>query len=334
MEDITLQKFREITNIKQFIEYIRVYYPGLSFEEYTIGNIENALNETYIKLIGRIMYYSPKNMRIFLTNFLMKYEIRNIKNVILSTILRMSVKEKKKLVNYLVEKYLSNTEFINELAELNDLDEIQLFMKGTKYNRAVREGLLYFKKENEVFVLEAFLDRVYYVHLNNELKLLNNKERVMISLYVKFVTEIYNLNLIYRGIKNKIDKKLLSQFIVKNFLFLDGSKLEHLLSLTELEDFISVLNYYLSNNVKIKKYFISLTFNKKHLIWSIEKIYLNYYFKIFTEKIDDIEHQTIYRILEVIIKKDNEIRHHILPKVVSILHEKIRALKPKFKKKE
>ena len=40
----------------------------------------------------------------------------------------------------------------------------------------------------------------------------------------------------------------------------------------------------------------------------IEKIYVDYYFKTFKIKIDDIEYQTIFRILEVLIKKDDESR--------------------------
>ena len=49
MDEFTLQKLKGITEIKQLIEFIRNYYPGLSFDTYTIEDIEVALNETYIK---------------------------------------------------------------------------------------------------------------------------------------------------------------------------------------------------------------------------------------------------------------------------------------------
>ena len=54
--------------------------------------------------------------------------------------------------------------------------------------------------------------------------------------------------------------------------------------------------------------------------------HLNYFFKTFHEKIDDIESQSIFRIMELLIKKDNEIKIHVLPKVVNILHEKYKVL--------
>jgi len=327
MDEFTLQGLKQITEIKQLIEFIRMYYPGLNFDTFTIEDIEVALNETYIKLIGRIISYTPINMKRFLRNYLLKYEIRNVKNIILGTILGMNANEKLSLVNQTAEIYLNNTDFIKGLTEITSLDEIQLYMKNTKYNKAMREGLLYFKNENEVFVLEAFLDQLYYENLKKEIKLLNKKEKEMISLYVKYTTEIYNLNTIYRGIINEINPKLLSQFLVDNFLFLDKDKLENLINLTNTDDFISLLTQYYNKITDIRLYFITSTLNVKHLIWSIEKIYVDYYFKTFKIKIDDIDYHTIFRILEVLIKKDDEIRLYVLPKVVKLLQSKFKLLK-------
>ena len=327
MDEFTLQKLKGITEIKQLIEFIRMYYPGLSFNTYTIEDIEVALNEVYIKLIGRIISYTPVNMKRFLRNYLLKYEIRNIKNIILGTILGMNTHEKLSMVNQTAEKYLNNTDFIKGLTEIASLDQIQLYMKNTKYNRAIREGILYFKNENEVFVLEAFLDQLYYENLKKELRMLNRKEKEMISLYVKYTTEIYNLNMIYRGIINKIDPKLLSQFLVDNFLFLDKDKLKNLINLTNIDDFVLRLTQYYKKIKDIRLYFISSTLDIKHLIWSIEKIYVDYYFKTFKIKIDDIDYQTIFRILEVLIKKDDEIHLFVLPKVVKLLQSKFKLLK-------
>jgi vacuolar-type H+-ATPase subunit C/Vma6 len=206
------------------------------------------------------------------------------------------------------------------LLKFTSLDEIQLFLKRTKYNVAIREGILYFKKNKEIFILEAFLDQLYYKQLNVQLENLNKKEKIMISLFVKYKTEIYNINMIYRGIKNNIDRKLLSQFLVNNYLFLNENKLEHLLNLDSLDEFISVIEDYLKNIKEIKPF-------QKHLIRSIEQFYITYYFKNFEIKIDDIDFFTIYKILEILIKKEKEIKFDILPKVIKILHYKFKALK-------
>jgi vacuolar-type H+-ATPase subunit C/Vma6 len=251
----------------------------------------------------------------------------NIKRVVLGTVLGMSTTEKNLLVNKLVEELLGNTAFMKDLIEISSLDEIQLFMSLTKFNEAIREGILYFKNANEIFVLEAFLDRLYYENLQKEMKFLNKKEKEMISVYVRYISEIYNLNLIYRGIKNNIDRKLLSQFLVNIYMFLDEGILNDLMNLSSIDSFITDLRKHLSSINEIRLLVLRNPFKKKHLVWEIEKLYLNYFFKIFKIKIDDIEYSTIFRIMEVLIKKENEIKINILPQVVKILHEKYRVLK-------
>jgi vacuolar-type H+-ATPase subunit C/Vma6 len=199
-------------------------------------------------------------------------------------------------------------------------------MKSTKYNRAIREGILYFKNTKEIFVLEAFLDKLYYEIMEKEVKHLNLKEKIMISFYVKYISEIYNLNIIHRGIKNNIDRNLLSQFLINNYMFLNKNSLNELLNLTNVNDFVTNLSEFLIRNKEIRSYLIRSPLKGKHLLWEIEKIYLDYFFKTFHEKIDDIEYQSIFRIMELLIKKDNEIKIHVLPKVVDILHEKYKVL--------
>lgn len=327
MDDTTLQKLQEITEIKQFIEYISVFYPGLTFKSYTIEDIEKALFHTYIKLIGKILYISPKTMRIFLRNYLLKYEIMNIKHVILGTILGISTDEKNSMVNMLVEKYLNNANFMKELIEITSLETIQLYMKPTLYNKVIREGILYFKKTNEIFVLEAFLDQLYYENLKKEMKLLTQKEKTMISSYINYISEIYNLNIIYRGIKNNIDKNLLSQFLVKTYLFMNEKKLKDLAFSNDVDEFIVVFKKFLTNIKELKSSLSHSSLDEEHFIWSVEKIYLDYYFKMLETKKVDIEYQAIFKILEILIKKDKEIRLFILPKLVKIVHEKYKLLK-------
>ncbi len=327
MDEDTLQKLKEIKKIKAFMEYIAPFYPNLDTKEFTIAEIELALYSTYIKLIGKIMGYSPVNMRRFLRSYLLKFEIINIKQIILDTIIGKSREEKIKNINFLIEEYLENTEFIQDLLEIPSLDEIQLYLRPTKYNQSVREGLLYFRNNNEAFVLEAFLDQLYYKNLIKVGKGFSRKERAIINLYIKIVSEIYNLNMIYRGIKNKIDKKLLAQFLVDYHLFLDKEKIESLLSQESVDNFFSIFEEYLSNIKDIKDFYRMLGINRENLIWSLQRLYVDYYFKKYQIKVDDIEYSTILRILEVLILKENEINFEIIPKVVKILHEKFEILK-------
>lgn len=323
MDEDQLKKLKNYKTIEEFIEFIKPFYPDLDIKEYTIENIELALYGFFIKVNGKIISFCPLNMRNFLKDYLLKYEIMNIKQIILGFIVNLSREEILRNVNFLVEEYLENTDFIMDLIELPTLEQIQLYMKGTRYYKAMREGLLYFKNYNEIFVLESFLDQLYYLNLLKREKSYDQNEKRIISLFDSFITEIYNINLIYRGIKNNIDKNLLSQFLINNYLFFSGKKMEILLTCENFEDLFSYIDDTLGRIIELQYYKIS---EYKRPIWELERMYKDYFFRKFKFQMQDIDDLTIFRILELIIRKEHEIKYEIIPNVVRIIHDKFRAL--------
>jgi vacuolar-type H+-ATPase subunit C/Vma6 len=264
-------------------------------------------------------------MRRFLKDYLVKYEIMNIKQIILGFIIGIDKEEISKNVNFLIEEYLENTDLIKKIIEVKTLDEIQLYMKPTKYNKVIREGFLYFKNYNEIFVLEAFLDQLYYENLIKREHILNMKEKSMISLFNSINIEIYNINTIYRGIINNIEKKLLNQFIINKYLFLKADEIDNLLNQKTLNDFFSTINEYLGAVHELQYKFNTLEL--EHPLWELERMYKNYYFTKIKHVTDDIESLAIFGILELIIKKEKEIKLEILPIVVSLINKKYDSLK-------
>ncbi|MBN1800666.1 MAG: V-type ATPase subunit [Candidatus Lokiarchaeota archaeon] len=287
-----------------------------------IEELERAVYNAYIKIIGKLMHVSPPNMRNFLRTYLYKYEILNIKEIILGSIVGMSAKEKSKNINFLIEEYLENTKFIKDLIKIQSLEEIQLFLKGTKYGKVVKEGILYYRNTNEVFVLEAFLDRLYYEMLITEKLLYNRKESEIINTFIDFAIEIYNLKVIYRGVINKIDKNLLRQLIVGNYFFLDREKIEVLIAQKNIDEFLKQFEFFLRKSIHIKYLLDQINIRREHFVWSVEALYSEFIMKKFHMNRGDIAQSTIYRIIELIIKKEKEIRFAILPTVINIFHEK------------
>ena len=326
MDDGALRKVRALTDIKELVDFIRPYYPKIKIKEYTIEEIEKNLYNVFIKLIGKILYYSPDNMRRFLRDYLLQFEIMNIKQIILGTIVGMNREEKAREVNFLVEEMLGNVELMNSLIEANTLDEIQLLMKNTRYYRAIREGILYFNNYNEVFVLETFLDQLYYQNLIKEERTFNRTEKKMLNLYIESVTEVYNLNIIYRGLINKIDKKLLAQFLVDNYLFFKKVDIENLIKSENIDDLVlKIADVYKKVDI-IKEFITKIGVHKEHLYWWIEGLYIHYIFNKLKPKKDNIDYTTILSIIEIIINKQKEIQFDILPNVVKLIHKKFEIL--------
>ncbi|MFX1399239.1 MAG: V-type ATPase subunit [Promethearchaeota archaeon] len=322
MDETLLLKLRKIRNGQEFIEFIKPFYPTLEVKELYIEEIERAVYDAYIKIIGKLIHISPPNMQNFLRTYLFKFEIMNVKEIILGTIVGMSPKEKSKNVNFLIEEYLENTTFMKGLIKIRSLEEIQLYVKGTKFEQVLKEGIIYFRNTNEVFVLEGFLDRLYYEMLVREKLLYNRRESEIIDVFIDFAIEIYNIKVIYRGIINNIERQLLYQFIVWNYFLLDREKIENLLSQKNIENFLqeivlifrkTIHDTYLLNLIDIKK---------EHFIWSVEALYSEYIMKKFHLNRGDIIQSTIYGVIELILKKEKEIRFTILPSIIKIFHEK------------
>lgn len=181
----------------------------------------------------------------------------------------------------------------------------------------MREGISYFKNTNEVFVLVSFLDQIYFKNLDKNFKQLNKTEKRMIGGFINYSTEIFNLDMIYRGIINNIEKKLLSQFIVDRYFFLNGNKIDKLLKQEDLGDFLITLSRFI-NNVEGLTKILDLK-EEMEPIQKLEKEYQDHFFKRFQKHIDQIEYTTIKEILELIIKKDSEIKSQIIPKIVKLL---------------
>lgn len=329
MDKNALNNLKKIYNVNALIEFIKKYYPGLDVKNLSMVEIEIAITNYYIKLIGQIMYYSPDNMNLFLRSYLLTYEIMNVKRIILSSIVGINDGDKKTLVKFLVENYLGNNGFIEGLLEKSTLGEIQLYMseKRSLYNSALREGFQHFNRKKEVFVLEAFLDRLYYqVMVKNRKKFMSKEKKPLISLFIDYKTEIYNLNTIFRGILNGIDKKLLSQFLVNNYLFFNNSKIMDLLSQENIDDFLITITNYLRNIRHFSSFFASRTINKNNLMNLIEKAYDNYFLKNTRILSDDIDHMAITRILEFLVKKEKEVKDEILPNIVRIVYNNYNIL--------
>ena len=327
MDEDVLSELRELSKIEEVIEFIKPFYPELNVQNYTIEEIEVELNRIFVKIVGKIISFSPGNMRAFLKDYLLHFEIKNIKQIILGSIMGWSKDDKSKNINYLAEEYLENIDFIKGLLDKPSLDDIRVYMEGTMYNKAIREGILYFRNYNETFVLEAFLDQLYYVKLKNRKKFLSKKEKKIIALFIDIMIEVYNLNMIYRGILNNIDKNLLSQFLIDNYLFLDENKLRNLLNQEDINHFFFVIENYFNNVEGIKELYHKIGIKKEHFYWSIEGLYTNYFFTKFKAIIEDIDYSTILRIVEVLMKKEKEIQFVILPNIINIIHEKYNRLR-------
>ena len=317
---------QNIKSIDELIEFLKPYYPDTSFKIHSISEIEKSLYHSFFKLIGRILVNSPDELRQFLKYFLMKYEVYNIKNIILGTILNKTKKEKLNDTNFIIEELLDNEDFIRELINKRSINEIQLFMKKTNYYQVIKEGLDFYKRNQEIFFLAVSLDKLYYEILNRIKSRFSNTDFEIIQIYINYVIEIYNLKILYRGIKNKIEKNLLSQLLINSSLFLNSKKLNVLLNQETLEEFNQSLITLLGES-KPRLFTPDILNNlAEDTIVILKNVYDEYFFKECHKQVSSLPALTVSKVLELLVKKESEIKDVLIPLVVNILNLKYQTL--------
>ncbi len=317
---------KNIKSIDELIEFIKPYYPDTSFKMLSISEIEKSLYHSFFKLIGRILVNSPDELRQFLKYFLMKYEIYNIKNIILGTILNRTKKEKLNDTNFIIEELLDNEDFIRELINKRTINEIQLFMKKTNYYQVIKEGLDFYKRNQEIFFLAVSLDKLYYEILSRIKSRFSKSDFEIMRIYINYVVEIYNVKILYRGIKNNIEKNLLSQLIINSYLFLNSKKLNILLNQETVEGFNQSLISFLTESKP--RLFPPDVFNKstEDIIAILKGVYDEYFFKECHKQISSLSALTASKVLELLVKKESEIKYVLIPLVVNIINLKYQTL--------
>ena len=256
----------------------------------------------------------------------MKYEIYNIKQIIIGTILRKTKKEKVNDINFIIEELLDNKSFIEELIDKRSLNEIELYIKNTNYYQVIKEGLDFYRNNKEIFVLTSSLDKLYYENISRIKSMFNKPDFEIIKIYINYITEIYNLKILYRGIRNNIERSILSQLIVDNYLFLNPKKLQILLNQETIEAFIQHLSNFLTT---LKPNLFTpaiLNSNFDGIIIILKTIYKNYFLKECQKQITSLASISISKVLSILVQKETEIKDVLIPIVINILHSKYQIL--------
>lgn len=250
MLNITDEKYKElemINDVNSLIMELDKYFPGISrIQEINLINLERELFKIYFKFIEKILVNSPKNMQDFLLSLLYRFEIWNVKTYLLGMIAGIDKNQIKKEIIDDPERILLRTKFIDKLLNVNDIKEaIEILEKNFIYGKAIKRGWHYFKESNEVFMLEALLDKLFCEILIEKLENYKGIEKKLFTQYINFICERYNLNLTFRGIKTKIPPELISQLIVSRSIFFNENSLLRLISSKNIEEYTNHIRQHL-----------------------------------------------------------------------------------------
>jgi len=281
--DEEYNKLKVIKDSNELIQKLERYFPTISeLKELNLVSIEKKLLIIYFKIISKLIPYFPIQYQSFLKNILERFEIWNVKMFIMGKLINLDEQKLKDEIFLEVERILDRNKFIQKLLSCNSIDDaIDFLKKQDKYKDVIERGWEFYNKTKEIFLLENLLDKLFVERIMQYIEDFKGKERILFEIYVDTLIERYNLVLIFRGIKNKINFELLNQLIVPKINILTLQELQYLAQSSDEKEFINRLN-----NIEKKHKMISI--NSK--FW-VENIYL-YKLLEFKKKSEIIQYST------------------------------------------
>lgn len=234
-----LLKEKQYTEIleSQNIEEIKNYLRGIPeyakyIDEYPLEKaLDTQLAETY-DLMARI---APDNSKDAFQFLLKKWDIRNIKSLIIAKEAELNLDDTMNLVVPFGE--LSDR--LNTLIDADNIDEIFNGLEGTDYSAVIEDAVPMYKETGILLPIEASLDKYLLENLLKTAATPEDDNTAFLHEYVGNIVDIANIKIILRA---KVDG--LKYEDIETYMISDGYQIREwkLKDLMESEDVSGVVN--------------------------------------------------------------------------------------------
>ncbi|MFO7152088.1 MAG: V-type ATPase subunit [Bacillota bacterium] len=158
--------------------------------------LERALKRNMVKNLDKLLYFFSGQYRDFLRVLFFKYEISDLKNLA-RDIYNGSSNSIEEDLYFFIGKYSKAS--LSKLQKATNLRDFIHALEGSEFFEYVKP-LLEGKREN-LFRLEMALDASYFSIIKKSSEKLDKRDRSIIEKWEGMVSDLYNLQWIYRGKK-------------------------------------------------------------------------------------------------------------------------------------
>jgi V/A-type H+/Na+-transporting ATPase subunit C len=213
---------------------------------FTSRKLERAFNENLIDTYIKIIKYSPKNSRKYLSLYLLRFEIEQIKALIKATSAQLSAEQKSMKIYFSAEDYLKKHAVLEEAVKASTITQAIHAFKGTEYFSPLNLGLKNYEENASTASFDVFLDKLFYEKLYEAYKSLSKKEQTYANLYASIETDGYTLVTLLRGKALNHDPNYLRLVIPQNYFNLKQSTVEALVTAIDFETALKIIldSYY------------------------------------------------------------------------------------------
>jgi vacuolar-type H+-ATPase subunit C/Vma6 len=125
--------------------------------------LEDALLQNFVKTCERLLKFSPKDIRLLLSTFLMKFEVDCVKGLLRAKQAELTVEEALKYIMPVGKLDEARCRKILETTE--DIADVVESLQDMEYGSVLDEAFAVYKEEKIFYLLEIALDRYVYSKL-------------------------------------------------------------------------------------------------------------------------------------------------------------------------
>jgi vacuolar-type H+-ATPase subunit C/Vma6 len=186
----------------------------------TSRKLERALNEDLIESYVKMIKNSPSKAADFLSVYVLRFEVENLKTLIKATNAKLGTEEKKSRIYFSAEDFLRRRVMFEDLAKASSLRQMQNALSGSMYEVAYSRGMQGYEERGETSGLDILLDKVFYDSLHDRYDKLPRKEKNHVYFYAAMENDSFTLLSILRGRTLNYDSNWLRAAVpTKNFKF-------------------------------------------------------------------------------------------------------------------
>lgn len=273
-------------------------------------DLEKTLHQVFFKYAAIIIKNSPRECQEFMVKYMQKYEVENLKDIVVAKLVSLDSQSIREGIYYQVEDMLKTTRNLENALNAENLDELIYWYRKTPYHGILHEIQDRYNKTHEIFFVYAFLDKFYIDDFNlllDQHSRWNRGAGKIIKFFVGKFTDFYNLSTTIRAIDYNFTWDELE-------LLLSIHENERLVSKQSIKELFSIgpnmhgLTRKLKEIVKAYQLGQNLTgiISEDRLIHSLKNFYFCLY-RAFTHSLKFKQDHELCDVIMFIIKKEIEI---------------------------
>jgi vacuolar-type H+-ATPase subunit C/Vma6 len=209
---ISFNKFLDLINSKNIEEFkTKLVTIEKDLPAEVIRNskdLEASCRDIFFNYVHMLIHNAPRLCQVFILYYIQKYEVENLKTVIVGKVANINDTAVKERINFQIENIMHTEKLINDALHAAKFEDILYIYKSTQYYPVLREIMNRYNSTNEVFFIYALLDR-YYIRNFNRLLVdgfhWTKQQKDVIRFYIGTLSDYYNLSMVFRGMNYEFE---------------------------------------------------------------------------------------------------------------------------------